>query len=90
MAIHNWSRVDAGIFHDFHSAWVTSLRTTLNEGLLPEGFYALGEQIAGDTGPDVLTLHVKPSNGAPIGYGFPHGDNRGGDSAAPSSYCHAQ
>jgi hypothetical protein len=55
--MHDWTRVNAGIFHDFHNAWITELRNALNSGLLPEKYYALGEQRAGDIGPDVLTLH---------------------------------
>ncbi len=29
---------------------------SLNRGILPAGFYALEEQVAGGLGPDVLTL----------------------------------
>jgi len=31
----------------------------LNGGVLPEGYYALGEQRSGDVRPDVLTLHAE-------------------------------
>lgn len=58
MPMHDWTRVSAGTFHHFHVAWVHGLAKVLNGGLLPEGFYALSEQIAGDTGPDVLTLQA--------------------------------
>lgn len=57
MAIHNWSRVKPGIFHDFHNAWITHLKEMLNEGLLPKGYYALSEQHAGRVVADILTLH---------------------------------
>jgi hypothetical protein len=30
MPVHDWTRVDAGIFHDFHNAWITELRNVLN------------------------------------------------------------
>lgn len=56
MPIHDWTRVTAGIFHDFHHAWIEEIKRTLNNGLLPSDFYALAEQIAGNFGPDVLTL----------------------------------
>ena len=55
MPLHDWTRVDAGIFHDFHTVWIGNLRTRLNSGLLPADYYALAEQIAGGLGPDVLT-----------------------------------
>jgi len=56
MPVHDWTRVSAGTFHDFHVAWIIELRKALNRGILPAGFYALAEQVAGDIGPDVLTL----------------------------------
>ncbi|MBM4093173.1 MAG: DUF4058 family protein [Planctomycetes bacterium] len=63
MALHNWTRVPAGTFHTFHTSWITELLRGLNNGLLPEGFYAMSEQVAGETGADVLTLHATPSSG---------------------------
>jgi hypothetical protein len=62
MPVHDWTRVSAGTFHDFHVAWIGELRKALNRGILPEGFYALAEQIAGDIGPDVLTLKTGEPN----------------------------
>ena len=56
MPIHDWTRVDAGIFHHFHHEWISELSRALNRGLLPPKYYALAEQIAGGLGPDVLTL----------------------------------
>src|SRR5205807_44997 len=62
MPVHDWTRVEAGIFHDFHTAWVAELRTALNEGVLPEGYYALAEQHTGQGIADVLTLHASPAS----------------------------
>lgn len=56
MPMHDWTRIAAGMFHDFHQAWITELRNGLNDGLLPDEYYALAEQQAGATIPDVLTL----------------------------------
>lgn len=56
MPVHDWTRVDAGVFHDFHNVWIALLRIAFNSGLLPEGFYALSEQHAGKYLADVLTL----------------------------------
>jgi len=58
MPVHDWSRVNAGTFHAFHNAWITHLQEALNQGVLPSGYYALGEQRAGDLIPDLLTLHA--------------------------------
>src|SRR5438309_1625406 len=61
--IHDWTRVQAGIFHAFHHDWITELARALNGGLLPEDYYALPEQQAAGFGPDVLTLQSQPANG---------------------------
>lgn len=58
MPVHDWTRVDAGIFHAFHLAWISEIQKVLNGVLLPEGYYVLAEQHAGRTIPDVLTLHA--------------------------------
>jgi len=69
MPIHDWTRVFAGIFHDFHCSWTTHLKESLNSGLLPPDYYALSEQQASSMQPDVLTLRSRsrednfPGNG---------------------------
>ena len=65
MPVHDWTRVEAGIFHDFHVVWTVFLRNALNEGLLPKGYYALAEQHAGRAIADVLTLHGSPEPQGP-------------------------
>jgi hypothetical protein len=57
MPIHDWTRVDAGLFHDFHQDWTIELRRSLNAGRLPHGYTALIDQQIGGIIPDVLTLH---------------------------------
>ena len=56
MPVHDWTKVDSGIFHAFHHSWIEELSRQLNGGILPEGFYALPEQHAAGFGPDVLAL----------------------------------
>lgn len=58
MPLHDWQRVSAGTFHHFHGNWITHLGETLNDGRLPEGFYAMNEQHAGQTLPDILALQA--------------------------------
>src|SRR5262245_25992832 len=87
MPVHDWTRVDAGIFHHFHHEWISEIARALNRGLLPPDHYALAEQIAGGPGPDVLTLQG-PKNGAP-----PAGGTGGGvalATAPPPVYFHAR
>lgn len=71
MPIHDWTRVLAGTFHHFHSAWITHLAEPLNGGILPGGYYALAEQHAGLLIPDILTFrHTDTAVGeAPPGGG---------------------
>jgi hypothetical protein len=56
MPIHDWTRVDAGIFHDFHQEWIGAIKHALNRGILPDDYYALVEQQTSRYEPDVLTL----------------------------------
>lgn len=76
MPIHDWTLVDAGIFHDFHGTWMIELKKILNAGVLPSDYYALSEQIAGGLGPDVLTLQKPNTEEAPLD------DPRGGIAVA--------
>ncbi len=62
MPVHDWTKVDAGVFHDFHCAWIIHIKEALNAGLLPDGYYAMAEQHARDRIADVLTLHVPSPN----------------------------
>jgi hypothetical protein len=59
MPAHDWTRVEAGIFHHFHHAWIEDIARALNRGILPEDYYALAEQHAAGLGPDVLTLQER-------------------------------
>jgi Protein of unknown function (DUF4058) len=60
MPIHDWSHVDAGIFHHFHQSWTVEIATALNGGGLPPGYFALAEQIVGGPIPDVVMLQQRP------------------------------
>jgi hypothetical protein len=71
MPVHDWTRVEAGIFHDFHHGWIEEIKRALNRGLLPADYYALAEQIAGGLGPDVLSLQRPAAD-------VPPSESRGG------------
>jgi hypothetical protein len=57
MPIHDWTRVDAGLFHHFHQDWSIELCRSLNAGRLPPGYVALTDQQTRGPIPDVLTLN---------------------------------
>jgi hypothetical protein len=58
MPVHDWTRVDAGLFHAFHHGWIEELARALNRGVLPADYFALpGQNIRGPI-PDVLTLEL--------------------------------
>ena len=63
MPVHDWTRVEAGTFHHFHNAWIIHLAEAMNAGLLPAGYYAMGEQVASKWLPDILTLKGAFPNG---------------------------
>jgi hypothetical protein len=41
MPIHDWTRVDEGLFHNFHCGWVCEIKGLLNTGGMPEQYSAL-------------------------------------------------
>src|SRR5438128_712947 len=56
MPLHDWTRVPAGLFHDFHQSWSIRIKDALNAGRLPKGVGALVEQRAGPRESDVLAI----------------------------------
>ena len=69
MPIHDWTRVDAGLFHAFHHDWVTVLSRALNAGVLPPDYFALPEQSIRGPIPDVLTLNLSSGRDVLTGTG---------------------
>jgi uncharacterized protein DUF4058 len=60
MPVHDWKRIESGLFHHFHQRWTAELCDRFNGGGLPSGYYALIEQRAGFVVPDVLTFERLP------------------------------
>jgi hypothetical protein len=58
MPIHDWTRVQSGLFHDFHQAWSIEIRNALNR-IMPKGYYALVEQKVDGPEPDVIAVEMK-------------------------------
>jgi hypothetical protein len=56
MPIHDWTKVPAGLFHDFHQSWSIRIKDALNAGRLPKGVAALVEQRSGPFEADVLAV----------------------------------
>jgi hypothetical protein len=75
MPVHEWTRVDAGLFHDFHQGWICALYDALNTGRLPSDYFALIEQSIRMPDPDVLSLRLSAGKksapgtvrGSPVG-----------------------
>jgi hypothetical protein len=67
MPIHDWTRVGANRFHDFHQSWTIAIRKALNAGRLPSGFFAMVEQKSGGPEADVITLELTPPTGSAPG-----------------------
>ena len=66
MPVHDWTRVPAGLFHDFHQSWSIRIKDALNAGRLPKGVDALVEQRSGPFQTDVLAVERRnrPQPGA--------------------------
>lgn len=58
MKLHDWTRVEANTFHDFHTRWIAHLTEVLNRGMLPPEYYAQSEQHISRKIGDVLALHA--------------------------------
>ncbi len=67
MPMHDWTRVSAGSYHNFHLLWIGQILTHLNKGLLPDGCYAMGEQRVDGPEPDVVTFRQAGSQNAAVG-----------------------
>ena len=56
MPLHDWSRIPAGLFHDFHQTWAIQIKLALNAGILPKGLAALVELRSCPRESDVLAI----------------------------------
>src|SRR5438132_1542519 len=65
MPIHDWTRVDAGLFHHFHQQWTSVLCNALNAGVLPPDYFALVDQRIQGPIPDVLALQLSSPSKKP-------------------------
>jgi hypothetical protein len=65
MPTHDWTRVDAGLFHHFHQEWTVSLCDALNASTLPPDYFALVEQNVPGPIPDVLALRLADRSSPP-------------------------
>lgn len=72
MPIHDWTRVPAGVFHDFHQSWSVRIKDALNAGRLPKGLGAFVEQRSGPWEPDVLAIETETKSPR-LGPGSPEG-----------------
>jgi hypothetical protein len=59
MPIHDWTRVDAGTFHDFHQGWTIEIRNQLNTRVLPEGYFAMADRRVSGPEPDIVALRLR-------------------------------
>jgi hypothetical protein len=64
MPAHDWTLVNAGVYHDFHTSWIIHLKEALKK-VLPRGYYALAEQHLGRKQGDVLALHASDPREVP-------------------------
>jgi hypothetical protein len=70
MPIHDWTRMLDGDFHHFHQRWIQAIADALNDGTLPDGYFALSDQNSGGPIPDVVTLRSAKKPRREIGGGI--------------------
>ena len=56
MPIHDWTRVPAGGFHNFHQDWTIEIYRALNRGVLPPGYAAYTDLRVSGWEPDVIAV----------------------------------
>src|SRR5688572_3718207 len=66
MPIHDWTRVEANVYHDFHNTWISVLKIALNRGVLPTGYFALSDQRISTTGPDIIATRRATDGSEPL------------------------
>ena len=69
MPMHDWTKVEPGIYHHFHNMWLQAISRALNGGLLPGTYYAMMEQVTLSSEADLLTLQGPPQNGTRLKLG---------------------
>jgi hypothetical protein len=66
MPIHDWTRVDAGLCHDFHQSWTSTLCDHLNRSGLPSDHFALIEKPIRKPMAEFLKLQLSPKEDEPV------------------------
>lgn len=69
MPMHDWTKVEAGIYHMFHGTWLVTIARALNNGVLPPTYYAMSEQVTATIAPDVVTLRLPSADPPPLAPG---------------------
>ncbi len=67
MPIHDWTRVRANRFHDFHQGWTIAICNALNSCVLSPGYFAMIEEKVRVPEPDVIVLDLTPPVGPASG-----------------------
>jgi len=58
MPLHDWTKVNSGLYHHFHQGWCWEISRALNRGRLPKNLSALVEQRSGFKEPDVVAVEL--------------------------------
>ena len=68
MPLHDWTKVNSGLYHHFHQFWSTEICRALNRGALPKSYSALVEQRSGPKEPDIVAVELnEPDEPWPAG-----------------------
>jgi hypothetical protein len=56
MPLHDWTKIESGVYHGFHYQWIATMTARLNAGLLPPAYYAAPERSVQGPIPDLITF----------------------------------
>lgn len=59
MPVHDWTRVSAGGFHNFHQDWTIEIYRALNRDVLPPGYSAYTDLRVSGWEPDVVAIETR-------------------------------
>jgi hypothetical protein len=69
MPLHDWTKVNSGLYHHFHQVWAVEISRSMNRGRMPKNLTALVEQRSGSKEPDVVAIELSTPDEAGSGDG---------------------
>ncbi len=62
MPLHDWTKVNAGLYHHFHQGFTLEISSSLNRGLLPNSYAAILEPNSNYNGENDAQSYASKAN----------------------------